>query len=147
RFQEELINRMYTPAIYRNKKEDFHVLPITSTQGEKESFRSANVMLDHFYSGKAERDRVKQQAGDLSRLIKNEKNKNERKLKKHQHTLNKVEDAEHYQKMGELLTAHMHLVKQGDKSVDVIDYYDPAQHTLTIELNPHKTPSENAQNY
>src|SRR5699024_11690658 len=79
RFQEELINRMYTPAIYRNKKEDFHVLPITSTQGEKESFRSANVMLDHFYSGKAERDRVKQQAGDLSRLIKNEKNKNERK--------------------------------------------------------------------
>lgn len=146
-FQEELSNCMFAPAIYRNKKEDFHVLPITSTQGEKESFNSANVMLDHFYSGKAERDRVKQQAGDLSRVIKNEKNKNERKLKKHLRTLKKAESAEHYQKMGELLTAHMHAVKQGDTKADVIDYYDPGQNTLTIELNPNQTPSENAQGY
>src|SRR5690625_5520132 len=84
-------------------------------------------MLDHFYSGKAERDRVKQQAGDLSRFIKNEKDKNERKLKKHRQTIKKAEGAERHQKLGELLTAHMHLVSQGDKSVSVIDYYDPEQ--------------------
>src|SRR5690625_7581228 len=36
-------------------------------------FRSTtNKMLDAFYSNKAERDRVKQQAKDLERIIKNE---------------------------------------------------------------------------
>ncbi|MEC5422753.1 NFACT RNA binding domain-containing protein [Virgibacillus sp. C22-A2] len=145
--QQLIKNNEYIPTIYRNKKEDFHVLPITSFQGEKESFATTNKMLDYFYTGKAERDRVKQQAKDLYRFIKNEKDKNVRKMKKHQQTIKKAEGAEHYQKMGELLTAHMHVVSHGDKSVTVVDYYDPEQSELTIELNPTKTPSENAQSY
>ncbi len=39
-------------------------------------------MLDRFYFGKAERDRVKQQAHDLLRFIQNEKDKNEKKIVK-----------------------------------------------------------------
>src|SRR5699024_10757744 len=108
-FQQQLKNQAYQPTIYRNKKEDIHVQPITSFQAESESFSTTNEMLDHFYSGKAERDRVKQQAGDLYRFIKNEKDKNERKLKKHRQTIKKAEGAERHQKLGELLTAHMHL--------------------------------------
>ncbi len=146
-FQEQLKNRDYAPAIYRGKKEDFHVLPLTTFTGEAEAFNTANEMLDQFYSGKAERDRVKQQAGDLYRFIKNEKNKNEKKLKKHQKTLEKAENAKYYQKMGELLTAHMHMAKTGDKNISVTDYYDPEQKTVTIELDPQKTPSANAQGY
>lgn len=141
----KIAENAYSPAIYRNKKEDFHVLPTSFFNGEKENFSSANEMLDGFYSGKAKRDRVKQQAKDLYRFIKNEKDKNERKLKKHAQTMNKAENAEYYQKLGELLTANIYLVKQGDKSVTVIDYYDPDQNELTIELHPQKTPSENAQ--
>lgn len=59
--------------------------------------------------------------------------------------MKKAEDAEQYQKFGELLTAHMHLVKPGDNQVTVIDYYDPDQKEITIELNPNKSASENAQ--
>src|SRR5699024_2775736 len=62
-FQQQLKNQAYQPTIYRNKKEDFHVLLITSFQGEIESFSTTNEMLDHIYSVKAERDSVKQQAG------------------------------------------------------------------------------------
>ncbi|MFC2950166.1 Rqc2 family fibronectin-binding protein [Virgibacillus sediminis] len=145
--QDQMNRHQYEPAIYRNGKEDFHVLPILSRDGEKETFSSVNRMLDSFYSRKAERDRVKQQAKDLYRFIKNEKDKNHRKLKKHKQTLKKAEDADRYQKLGELLTAHLHLVKNGDSSVKVVDYYDPEQKELTIELNPNKTPSENAQTY
>ncbi|WP_249869840.1 Rqc2 family fibronectin-binding protein [Oceanobacillus saliphilus] len=145
--QLQLLGNEYSPAIYRNGKEDFHVLPITSTKGEKEEFETVNSMLDSFYSGKAERDRVKQQAKDLYRFIKNEQNKNERKLKKHLQTVKKAEKADYYQKMGELLTAHMHLVKQGNTAITVTDYYDPDQAEITIELNPNKTPSENAQSF
>ncbi|MFD2044043.1 NFACT family protein [Ornithinibacillus salinisoli] len=146
-FQNQLKNKDYYPAIYIHQKEDFHVLPITTSIGDVNEFASTNEMLDHFYSGKAERDRVKQQAKDLYRFIKNEQDKNKRKLKKHQKTLQKAEDAEAFQRKGELLTAHMHLVKQGDKKISVVDYYDPDQREIDIELNPNKTPSENAQAY
>jgi len=147
RLKQQIINHDYSPAIYKNKKEDFHVLELTSFEGERQDFLEVNSMLDTFYSGKAERDRVKQQAKDLYRLIKNEKAKNERKLKKHLQTIKKAENAEHYQKLGELLTANMHLVTKGDKEVTVIDYYDPDQKELRIDLNPNKTPSENAQSF
>ncbi|MFD1849112.1 Rqc2 family fibronectin-binding protein [Oceanobacillus bengalensis] len=142
-----LLANDYKPAIYRGNKEDFHVIPILSFKGETIYFQDIHVMLDTFYSGKAERDRVKQQAKDLHRFIKNEKGKNERKLKKHIQTLKKAEGAENYQRLGELLTAHLHLISKGDKEVNVMDYYDPEQSELTIELNPNKTPSENAQSY
>ncbi len=52
-----------------------------------------------------------------------------------------------YQKLGELLTANMHLVRHGDAAATVTDYYDPEQNSLTIELDPNKTPSENAQRF
>lgn len=144
-FQTQLLQRSYQPTIYRNKKEDFHVIPISTMQGEQEQHDSTNAMLDAFYSGKAERDRVKQQARDLYRFIKNETDKNIRKKKKHQQAINKAKDADRYRKYGELLTANMHLVKPGDTSVQVLDYYDPEQREVTIKLDPRKTPSENAQ--
>lgn len=145
--QDMIIHNSYTPAIYRNKKEEFHVLPITFPEEDTEVFSQTIEMLDHFFSGKAERDRVKQQAKDLYQFIKNEKDKNERKLKKHEKTIKKAESADHYQRLGELLTAHMHTVKHGDQTASVIDYYDPEQNEITIELNPNKTPSENAQGF
>lgn len=145
--QNQLLENDYEPTIYRNNKEDFHVIPLSSFEGEQESFENVNRMLDAFYSGKAERDRVKQQSRDLYRFIQNEKKKNERKWKKHKETLKKAENANEYQRTGELLTAHLHLVSLGDKEVKVIDYYDPEQRERTITLQPNKTPSENAQHY
>jgi predicted ribosome quality control (RQC) complex YloA/Tae2 family protein len=145
--QELIHSHRYEPSIYRDDKDNFHVIPITFLSGEKEIYSSASSMLDQFFSGKAERDRVKQQTKDLYRFIKNEKDKNVRKMKKHRQTLKKAENKDHYQKMGELLTAHMHLVSQGDSHVTVTDYYDPQQGELTIDLNPNKTPSENAQSF
>lgn len=147
KFQTQLINKNYSPTIYREAKEDFHVLPMTSKPESTEIFTSTSEMLDEFYSGKAERDRVKQQAKDLSRFIKNELSKNERKLKKHKQTINKAEKAQEYQKHGELLTAHMHLASKGDTEITVVNYYDPEQQELIINLDPNKTPNENAQGF
>ncbi|MCA1023340.1 NFACT family protein [Halobacillus litoralis] len=148
---EEVRNRIldhsYEPQVKRGDKEQFYVLPLQAFGEEAESFSTVSGMLDAFYSGKAERDRVKQQAGDLFRFLKNERDKNKRKIKKHEDTLKKSEAAGDYQKLGELLTAHMHLVQNGDENVTVIDYYDPDQKEMSIELNPNKTPSENAQSY
>lgn len=143
--RDQINDRIYQPTIYYDDKEDFHVISITSLKGEKETFPTTNEMLDHFFSGKAERDRVKQQSRDLYRFIKNELDKNIRKLQIHEKSIEKAKNADQFQRRGELLTAHLHLVKQGDSSVTVKDYYDPEQKEVTIKLQTNKSPSENAQ--
>ncbi len=143
--QKNLLQHKYEPIIYRGEKEQFYVLDLQSVNADKEHYSSVSGMLDAFYSGKAERDRVKQQSGDIHRHILNERNKLIRKVKKQQQTIKKAEKADEYKRLGELLTAHMHLIKKGDTSVTVVDYYDPEEKEVKIELNPNKSPSENAQ--
>lgn len=114
-------------------------------KGEAKIFLSLSEMLDRFYFGKAERDRVKQQSSDVGRFIINEKEKNEKKIEKLQNTLKEAEKADEYQRYGELLTANLHAAKKGMKEIEVIDYYDEDGGTITIPLDPLKTPVSNAQ--
>ncbi|HET6872218.1 MAG TPA: NFACT RNA binding domain-containing protein [Sporolactobacillaceae bacterium] len=139
----------YTPNIVQipGKREVFHVIPLKSVQGMAENFVEVSAMLDTYYALKAESDVVKQKTSDLGRLVSNELKKNEAKLTKLQETLEESEQAGKFQLFGELLTANMHLVKKGDKTLKAINYYDPDQAELTIPLDPNKTPSENAQRF
>lgn len=143
--REDIRGQKYVPAIYTNEREDFHVVDLRFFKGEQRTFDSANALIDAFYTGKAERDRVKQRAYDIERLIRNELKRNERKQVIHERTLKKAKKAADFQKQGELLTAHLHLVSMGDASIVVTDYYDPDQGEITIPLQTDKTPSENAQ--
>lgn len=147
-FIEKLRTHQYEPAITTAAAKDyFYLVPLTSLKGEYKSYSSLSELLDRYYFGKAVRDRVKQQAFDLERLMKNEKEKNESKVKKLEATLKKAENAPYYQLLGELLTANMHIIKKGMKEVNVINYYDEAGKEITISLDPRKSPAENAQNY
>jgi predicted ribosome quality control (RQC) complex YloA/Tae2 family protein len=130
-----------------NGKETFYILPLTHLQGEAKTFSSLSEMLDRYYFGKAERDRVKQQANDLERFIANEKAKNEKKIIKLEQSLKDAEKAEQYRLYGELLTANLYAIQRGDEEVKVINYYDENGSTITIPLDPQKSPSENAQSY
>ncbi|HZG61152.1 MAG TPA: NFACT RNA binding domain-containing protein [Anoxybacillus sp.] len=141
------LGRIMPQIYYHDTKETFYVLPLTHLQGETKIFSTLSEMLDRFYFGKAERDRVKQQANDLERFITNEKTKNEKKLKKLEQTLKEAEKAEQYRLYGELLTANLYAIKRGDKQAEVINYYDENGSTVTIPLDPQKSPSENAQSY
>ncbi|TWI55101.1 Rqc2 family fibronectin-binding protein [Halalkalibacter nanhaiisediminis] len=128
-------------------KEFFTILPLTHLTGERRSFTSLSELLDRFYYGKAERDRVKQQAHDLERFLSNELQKNKKKIKKLERTLIHADQAKEFQKLGELLTANLYNIKRGDKQIEVIDYYDESGGTVVIPLDPQKTPSDNAQAY
>ena len=146
--QKPLLTHQYVPAmITANGKEFFYLFPLSHLQGNEKTFSSVSVLLDRFFFGKAERDRVKQQAHDLERFMQNEKTKNEKKLIKLEKTLQDAGKADKYQLFGELLTANMYALKKGDKEIEVVNYYDENGGTVKITLNPLKTPSENAQRY
>ncbi|MBO9130219.1 NFACT RNA binding domain-containing protein [Bacillus sp. 165] len=140
--------RRYTPTISKHEgKEHFYMLSLTHLKGDKKIFATLSEMLDRFFFGKAERDRVKQQAHDLEKFIQNELAKNEKKLKKLTQTLQDAEKADRFQLYGELLTANMYAMQRGQKEIEVINYYDENNGTVLIPLNPLKSPSDNAQNY
>lgn len=147
----EIISRIrheHAPTMMvSEKKELFYALPLQHIDGEKKSFESFSELLDRFYYGKAERDRVKQQGHDLERFILNERKKNANKIKKLEKTLKDAEKADKYQLLGELLTANMYMVQKGDQEVEVLNYYEEESPTVTIKLDPLKTPAENAQSY
>lgn len=140
-------NKHKPQMIVTEKKEYFSVIPLEHLQGEKKTFSTLSELLDRFYFGKAERDQVKQRAHDIERFIRNERSKNEKKLLKLEENLLATDEADKYQKYGELLTANLHLVKRGDKEIEVIDYYDENEGKLKIPLDPLKSPAENAQAY
>jgi predicted ribosome quality control (RQC) complex YloA/Tae2 family protein len=145
---DKIKKRMYEPTlIHMENKEAFYMIDMVHLKGEKRSFTSLSAMLDRYYFGKAERDRVKQQGNDLERLISNEIDKNEKKIIKLENTLRESERSEQYQLYGELLTANLYQMKKGMKEIDVINYYEEDGDKIVIPLDPKKNPSENAQKY
>lgn len=70
--------------------------------------------------------------------------------KKRQHLreqFDQIENAEQYQRSGELLTANLHQLRKGMQIATVVDYYAETQAMVTIPLDPRLTPSQNAQRY
>lgn len=138
----------YTPSIMvSEQKEFFYMVPLHHINGEAQAFSSLSELLDRFYFGKAQRDRIKQVAYDLERTLLQEKRKNENKIEKLLQTLQDAREADRYQLYGELLTANLFRVKKGMEEVEVENYYSEEAETVVIPLNKNKTPSENAQLY
>lgn len=146
---EQVSKHSYEPnsVIQADGKSLFSAVALTQAQGTVQSFDSMHQCLDTYYQEKASRDLVRQRTTDLNRFLLNEVAKNEKKMLKLQETLEEAIEADLTRRKGELLTAHLHLYKKGDKAVDVIDYYDEEQPTITIGLDTLLTPNENAQRY
>lgn len=145
----EVRDHVYNPsiAVDTNGKAFFSITPLTHIQGSSESYATISECLEAFYGDKAERDTVKQRALDLIRFVQNEKAKNEKKIEKLQETVDEAQDSDKYRVMGELLTAYMHQINRGDKSVELINFYDEEQAVVKIDLDVQLTPSDNAQRY
>ena len=135
------------PTLITADKETFYWMDLQHLQGEKQTFPSLSELLDRFFYQKAARDRVKQQGNDLERFIRNERDKNVNKITKLERTLDDAQQADRYQLLGELLTSNLYAVERGMTEVSVVNYYDENGESITIPLNPQKSPSDNAQNY
>ncbi|MEI2663950.1 Rqc2 family fibronectin-binding protein [Rossellomorea sp. LJF3] len=140
-------NYCLTPTLITADKETFYWMDLQHLQGEKQTFPSLSELLDRFFYQKAARDRVKQQGNDLERFIRNERDKNVNKITKLERTLDDAQQADRYQLLGELLTSNLYAVERGMTEVSVVNYYDENGESITIPLNPQKSPSDNAQNY
>ncbi len=148
-FFTELTQELAPSYLQSEKKEYFTPIPyptLIDATTTVTHYQSLSELLDAFYHDKAERDRVKQQGGELLKKIENELKRNQLKLKKRQQTLIDSENAEEFRQKGELLTTFMNQVPRGAASVDLENYYDENR-LLTIKLDPALSPNQNAQKY
>lgn len=145
----DIRNHNYTPVTGENAKGKsvFSAVPLTLIRDNKRSYDSISACMEDYYGDKALRDTVKQRTSDLFRFLQNERSKNIKKLSKLEEDLAEAEDADQYRIWGELLLASLYQVNKGDKSAELINYYDEEQKTEQIPLDPLLTPSENAQRY
>ncbi|WP_419155665.1 NFACT RNA binding domain-containing protein [Weissella minor] len=132
--------------IETEKSLQFVPFPWETVTGTAKHFESLSTMLDAYYEGKSERDRVQQQAGIVLRVIHNELKKNKTKIKKQQAELAAADQADEFKVKGELLTTYMHQIERGMTEIELPNYYEnnePMQIQLSNQLNP----SQNAQRY
>ena len=120
---------------------------LTHLQGHVTNYATLGELLDRVFFARAERDRVKQQAGDLERWLQNELNKLKLKQKKLQKDFERAQNLDQFQLYGELLMANLYNFTKGAEFVDVENYYSETAEKVRIPLSPRKTPIENAQNY
>lgn len=125
----------------------FSSIHLKHLERERISYSSLGELLDKVYFARADRDRVKQQAGDLERWLQNELDKLKLKMKKLSKEKAQAEKLDTFQLYGELLMAHLYQLEKGQTEAEIINYYDEDGATVTIPLNPRKTPVENAQAY
>lgn len=125
----------------------FSSVDLSHIEGNKVHYDSLGLLLDKVYFARAERDRVKQQAGDLERWLQNELDKLKLKMKKLAKEKSNAEKLETFQLHGELLMANLYTLKKGMTEAQVINYYDEENAVITIPLSLRKTPVENAQSF
>ncbi|WP_165445386.1 Rqc2 family fibronectin-binding protein [Bacilliculturomica massiliensis] len=144
-----LENRLQ-PSVYMDPEKgpvDFHIFPLSELEDccERKLFDDVSQAADFFYTHKASSNRIRQKSSDLIRAVNAQLDKQLLKKQRLSEDLLAAENSDIYRLYGELLTANLHAVDPGAKSVDVHNYYDDSQ--LTIPLDERFSPAKNAQRY
>ena len=140
----------YAPCVVYDAKTgkplDFHAVSLTH-YGSFKSFPSISDAIDEFYRVREIKNSVNRKASDLTRVVRHNIERCEKKIQIHIDTVEKNSDPEIYRLYGELITANIHNLSKGMKKCSLLNYYDPQQTYVEIELDENRTPQENAQWY
>lgn len=108
---------------------------------------SFSALLDEFYSARENAARINAYANDIIRLVKNLKNRTEKRLAVRLSEIKKCENRERLRIYGELLKMNLYKLKSGDSEAVVENYYDENLSLVKIPMNPALSPAKNADRY
>jgi predicted ribosome quality control (RQC) complex YloA/Tae2 family protein len=147
-FKNTLGNPFLASYAQNGKLKDFHCVELTSLKDcDYERYDSPSKLIENFYFQKDKYDRLNAKSADLQKIVNNNINRCDKKIKILSETLNECETKSSYKLYGELLTANIYSLKKGDKFANVVNYYNENGEYIKIKLDENKTPSENVQYY
>ena len=139
-----------SPRVYTDKDGspiDFYAFSLSQLEESCEvlPFDSLSAAMEFYFGKKASSNQGRQKSHDLIKSVKAQLDKMYLKKKRLSEDLLRAENSEDLRLFGELLTANLHLVSPGAKSVEVTNYYDGS--LVSIPLDVKLSPSKNAQRY
>lgn len=143
---QDIINSETKPSLIElDKRVFFYCFPLNHLKGKVTYFDSlSNLLYSYYFKVKRENHLNVEQINIKSHLLKSLK-RTETKLEKqkceNEDALNNLK----YEKLGNLLSSNLHLIKKGDKKITLFDYYENCETTIT--LDPLLSPSENMNRF
>lgn len=138
----------FTPAIYFDGLEpkEFAALPLTHfSEYTVKTYDSISQVLRTFYSTRSQLGRIRQKSADIRHIVQTALERSRKKYDLQLRQLKDTENRDKYRIYGELINTYGYNVEEGAKQMEALNYY--TQETVTIPLDPTKTPQENAQRY
>lgn len=142
---------LFTPTLYLDEKElpyDFYCFKLSNLETlEQKAFDSISHLLEQFYFERSTHFNVAQKTGDIKKLLHTFLDRSVRKKQIQEKALEEASHKDLYKIYGELLTAYAFQVEPGSPSFTTLNYYEEPYAEITIPLQEHLTPIENAQAY
>ncbi len=128
---------------------DFAAIRITQygNAANVKEYDSMNALVDDFYSVRDMKERMKQKSADLSKLLNVNIERAAKKLIILEKTLCDAEKCGQYKIFGELITANIYRIKDGDANLCAENYYEDGAPQVIIPLDRSLSPAQNAQRY
>ena len=128
------------------KPKDFSFMAISQygPAAQLERYDSFSEMLDAFYTRRDRAEQQRRRSHNLTKTVRTLRDRQQRKLAAQHEELRRTEGREDIRHQAELVTANIYRLRRGDRSLECEDYYDPACPVVHIELDPLKTPQQNA---
>ena len=126
---------------------DWFPFPYPSAGTDFRPYPTLSAAIDAFTAEKNLRQRFRDKARPLASALKGQITKQEKKLQRIGEKLLECEDAERFRIFGELLTANLYRVRQGDARAVCQNYYEPDCPDVCIPLDVRLDPAQNAQKY
>lgn len=104
-------------------------------------------LFDAFFADRDRRERTRQRAQDLIRLLSASKARLTRKLDAQRGELADADHGEDYRRTGDLIISNLYRLRRGDRTVALIDYTADPPVEVRAELDPRLSPADNAERF
>lgn len=137
----------FTPCIFYEDgaPAEFSAIEIKSQYEKTEAAGGISALLQAYYSKKNQIVRIRQKSGDLRRTLQSVISRTAKKYDLQCAQLKDTEKKEQYRIYGELLNTYGYNIKEGEKTLEAINYY--TGEPVSIPLDTQLSPSENAKKY
>ena len=115
--------------------------------GSYQQAESFSALLDLFYTLRDKKDAMRQKSQTVRKTVQNLCTRLTRKLAIQEKELAESMDRERLRQLGDILTANIHRIQKGQRSVECQDFYDEEMGNITIPLSPILSPQQNAAKF
>ncbi len=128
---------------------EFCALPVKQYGGaaQVQAAESMSAVIDGYYYIRDSAERQKQKSAALMKIITNNISRCAKKIVLLEKTVADAQNMDKYKLYGDLITANLYQIQNGDRQARVQNYYEAGMPEIVITLDSALSPQKNAQKY